>query len=277
MPALEHKSCRLSYDVRGAGPPVVFIQGAGVHGSGWKPQVDSLSSRFACLSFDNRGIGESRPKAAAITVETMADDAAALMDATGWESADVVGHSLGGPIALQLALTSLRRVRSLSLLCTFAYGKAAAPLTMRMMLAGMRSRVGTRRMRRHGFLGIILPPDELKTADGDALAESLAPVFGHDLADQPPIVSDQLRAMRAFNVTAQLGKLASIPTLVVSATHDMIASPPLGQKLAAGIPGARFVEIPNAAHGLPIHSADVVNKLLVEHFLAVASPLYSGA
>jgi pimeloyl-ACP methyl ester carboxylesterase len=130
---LDHGGCRLAYEVVGEGPPVLFIQGVGVHGRGWLPQVEALSSGFRCLFFDNRGMGGSQPLTTPLTVEQMADDARALLACQGWESAHVVGHSLGGPIALELALSAPERVRSLSLLCTVARGRDATQLSRRML------------------------------------------------------------------------------------------------------------------------------------------------
>ena len=60
LSALEHRSCRLAYDVEGSGPPVVLIQGVGIHGAGWTPQVAALRERFQCLTFDNSGMGQSQ-------------------------------------------------------------------------------------------------------------------------------------------------------------------------------------------------------------------------
>jgi pimeloyl-ACP methyl ester carboxylesterase len=196
----------------------------------------------------------------------MAEDALALLDAEGWTSAHVVGHSLGGLVALAVALAAPGRVRSLSLLCTFAAGWDAAPPTPRMIWLGLRTFVGTRRMRRRAFLRLVLPPGA--EGDLDALVARLADLFGHDLADQPPIVGQQLRAMRRSDLSARLAELAGMPTLVVSAVPDPIAPPPVGQRLAAGIPGARYVEYPAASHGLPITHADAVNALLDGHFAA---------
>lgn len=153
---LDHRGSRLAYEVQGQGPPVLLIQGVGVHGNGWRPQVEALSDRYTCLTFDNRGMGESQPAGATVTVEQMADDAMALLDAAGWESAHVIGHSLGGLVALELALAARRRVRSLALLCTFASGRDAAPPTARMIWIGLRTRVGTRRMRRRAFLQLVM-------------------------------------------------------------------------------------------------------------------------
>jgi pimeloyl-ACP methyl ester carboxylesterase len=270
--ALLHDGCHLSFDVEGAGPPVVFIQGVGVAGTGWRPQVDQLRDGFRCLTFDNRGVGRSQPVGAPVSVALMADDTFALMDHLDWPSAHLVGHSLGGPVALQMALAQPARVRSLSLLCTVVRGKDATRLSWRILWLGLRSRVGPRRARRRAFLQIVMPADMLRRADTDKLAADLAPLFGHDLADQPSIAMPQLSALRAFDATHRLSQLSAVPTLVVSAAHDPIAPPPFGRALAAAIPGARYVEFADAAHGLPIQHAERVNDLLREHFAAAEPP-----
>src|SRR6266545_338003 len=287
---LEHRGCQLAYNIRGdltgprngiedsgragrelAGEPVLLIQGVGVHGDGWTPQTGALASRFRCITFDNRGMGHSQPAGGVVTVEQMADDALAILDAEKVEAAHVVGHSLGGLVALRLALEARSRVRSLTLMCTFADGKAAAPLTLRMMWLGMRTRVGTRRMRRRGFLRLVMPADALAGVDTDAMAEKLAPLFGHDLGEQPPVVNAQLSAMRKYSAAARLGELAGLPALVLSGAHDPISPPKVSEALAKGIPGARHVAFADASHGLPIQHADRVNALLLEHFAAAGS------
>ena len=113
-----------------------------------------------------------------------------------------------------------------------------------------------------------MPSQSLVAQDEDALAERLAPLFGHDLADQPAVVGSQLKAMRASDMTNRLGELRDLPTLVVSGVHDPIAPPQAGRMLAAKIAGARYVEYDDASHGLPIQWADRVNTLLVEHLTA---------
>lgn len=265
---VEHRGCRLAYDVRGSGPPVLFIQGVGAQGAAWRPQVEGLADRFTCLTFDNRGMARSRPNATPVTVAQMADDARAILDAVGWDTTHVVGHSLGGLVAQQLALDVPKRVQSLALLCTFANGRTVAPLSWRMIWLGLGTMIGTRRMRRMAFLRLVLPPGGLVGVDADALAARLAELFGHDLAEQPPVALEQLRAMRSADVSPRLQELAGVPTLVVSAAHDPIAPPALGQAIAAGIPGARYVDVSDASHGLPITHVERTNGLLEEHVAA---------
>ncbi len=260
-----HRGCTLSWFAGGEGPPVVMIQGIGIGAAGWRPQVEELSAHYRCLCFDNRGFGESQPLGGALTVELMAEDVLALMDAQGWQSAHVMGHSLGGLVALYVAQKAQARVRSLSLLCTFASGAIPTRLTPWVIMAGLRTRIGTRRMRRRAFLELVMPPDALAHADTEALAERLAELFSHDLADQPPVSLRQVGAMRRADATPFLREFASIPTLVVSGAHDRIAPPFGGRALAEGIPGARYVEIPEGSHGVTLQLPDRVNALLLEH------------
>ena len=106
----------------------------------WGYQTPALvEAGFRVLTFDNRGVGDSGPAAGPVTVEAMAADALAVLDAAGVESAHLVGHSLGGPVVLQLALTARHRVRSLALLCTFADGRRVGPLSWRLVWAGLRT------------------------------------------------------------------------------------------------------------------------------------------
>jgi aminoacrylate hydrolase len=265
--ALHLPGCRLFYSVRGSGDSILFIQGAGVHGDAWLPQVDELSAERRCLWFDNRGTGRSPIGSARISVDSMARDALAVLDAEALSPTHIVGHSLGGQIAIQLALLEPLRVRSLALLCSFADGRELSH-GQRMIWLGLRSRIGSARMRRRAFLQIVLPPRPISDSELDALAIRLAPLYGHDLATQPSVLLAQIAAFRHCDLRSRLGELGGIPTLVVAAKHDLIVPPSLGRALASGIPGAQYLEVEDAGHSLPITHAGRVNALLREHFAA---------
>jgi pimeloyl-ACP methyl ester carboxylesterase len=208
-----------------------------------------------------------------LTVEDMAADVLAVVDAEHLDRFHLVGHSLGGLIAQQVALTATRRIASLALLCTFLQGRQGATLTMGLLVTALRSRIGTRRMRRHAFVGLVMPPGYLAGIDVDVLCENLKGLFGRDLADQPSIVMRQVRAMSKFDVSTALGRLSEIPTLVMSAEHDRIARPDYGRALAAAIPGATFVELKAAGHAVTIQCAAEVNAILGQHLSAAGSEL----
>jgi pimeloyl-ACP methyl ester carboxylesterase len=244
-----------------------MIQGVGAHGTAFNPQVEILKAHYTCLTFDNRGIGASQPAAKELTLPQMARDTLALMDHLGWHSAHIVGHSLGGLISLEVALTAKDRVRSLTLLNTFANGADGTRMSLRMLWIGFRLRFGTRRIRQNAFMELVLAPGQEKTQP-PRLADRLARIFGHDIADLPPISDRQLAAMTGHDVTSRLGELAGIPTLVISGEKDLIAKPTSGKAIAAGIPGARYIEIAGASHAFPIIEVERCAGLIMEHLAA---------
>jgi aminoacrylate hydrolase len=276
MPTLDTSGALLAYERAGHGPPVLLLQGVGVIGEGWRPQIDALADRFALVAPDNRGIGRSTIRDGRLTIEDMASDALAIMDAEGCDRFHLAGHSMGGVIAQALALAAPHRILSLSFLCTFARGTDGAAMSLPMLVTVLRMRLGTRPMRRNAFLELIMPARYLREVDRAALAEQLRPLFGHDLAEQPSIAFSQLRAMSRYDASARLSALGHIPTLVVSALDDRVAAPPHGLALAARIKGARYVEIPDAGHGVTIHHAGEINALLAEHWSEAGKKMAPG-
>ena len=266
MPSIRREGLVLSYSRKGSGPAVVLVQGVGVIGAGWKPQTEALSDRYTVVTIDNRGIGHSTLDDRQLTVEDMAADVLAIADAEGIDRFHLAGHSMGGVIAQHIALTAPARVSALALLCTFLKGRQGTMIAPAMLPSAIRGRIGTRRMRRRAFVELIMPKPYLAAVNRDRLCDELGSLFGRDLADQPPIVMRQLRAMGRYDASARLASLGSIPTLVVSAAHDCIARPAYGRALAAAIPGARYVEFSEAGHAVTIQCAPEVNNLLHDHF-----------
>lgn len=273
MPVVDTDGARIHYTVGGTGPAVLLVQGVGVAGAGWGPQADVLARDYTVVCIDNRGIGRSTAAGPSLSVEQMAEDVLAVADAEGIERFHLAGHSLGGLIAQQVALSTSARVASLALLCTFLRGRQGATMGPALLWTALRARIGTPRMRRHAFVEIVMTKDYLAGVDRDALCERLERLFGRDLAAQPPILMQQLRAMARFDASTRLSALAAIPTLVASAEHDRIAPPAHGRALAAAIPGARYVELPDAGHAVTIQCADRVNALLLAHLRGASALL----
>jgi pimeloyl-ACP methyl ester carboxylesterase len=124
---------------------------------------------------------------------------------------------------------------------------------------------------RRAFLEMLYPKSYLGSVDQNALAAELAPILGRDLADSPSIMMKQLGAMRAYDRSADLGKLSGIPTLVASAQDDPIALPEFGRTLANSISGARYTEYQRASHAVILQTPDELNSTLRLHFDRVES------
>ena len=103
----------IAFDVTGVGDPLLLIMGLGADSKMWMLQTPTFSERLRCITFDNRGVGESSIPEGPYSTEQMAGDALAVLDALDVERAHVLGISLGGAIAQQVALKAPERVRSL--------------------------------------------------------------------------------------------------------------------------------------------------------------------
>jgi len=120
MPFARRPGARIWWNQSGTGDPVLLIMGHAYGAGMWHRTVPELATSYHVLRFDNRGVGRSSDPPGPYSVPQMADDALAVLDASGAASAHVYGVSLGGAIALQLALDHPGRVRSLILGCTAA-------------------------------------------------------------------------------------------------------------------------------------------------------------
>ncbi len=237
-----------------ASVPVLLIQGVGVAGSAWKPQVDELSGEFWLASYDNRGVGKSPGPPG--TIRQMGLDALEVMDQLGWEAAHLVGHSLGGVIAQQAAVLAPERARSLSLLCSFAVGSAVLRPSFSSLWQNIKTLVGTGAMRRRAFFEMVSDPSVRPTEE--AMAE-LEDVFGRPLHELPAGTMAQVWALFRADLREELATLR-VPTFVLSAEQDTVAPSSQG-KMLAGVLRGRYVEV-KGGHACTIQQSGEINKLL---------------
>ena len=252
------------YDTAGDGPRVLLIQGTGVAGCAWSPQVEGLRDRFELAWFDNRGTGST--PGTPTSMDDLVDDALAVLDALGWEHAHVAGHSLGGVIAQCLALRAPDRVDSLALLCTFARGRAALPSSLADFGTQVRTSLGTADMRRRAFFEMVSHPDVPPEPQNIEVIEQ---AFGRRLHELPSAAMAQLRILLATDLRPHLSALRG-PVLVACGTHDRLA-PPEQSRLLAEATGVELHEI-DGGHALTIQAADTVNRLLAAHWRKAQRP-----
>jgi pimeloyl-ACP methyl ester carboxylesterase len=264
MPTIRVSGAELAFEVRGEGPTVLFVQGVGLAGCAWSPQIDELARDHRCIALDNRGSGQSRGDTHVLSVDSMARDALAVLDALQIDRAHLVGHSLGGVIIQRIALCAPDRVASLSFLCTFAGGRDLASPSLKLIWLGTRSRIGTRGMRQRAFARLIMPDAYLRERGEPVVIAELERVFGRPLWQAPAIADVQLRALRAHDERAELSKLAAIRSIVLSGRHDPIATHAANAALAAGIRAEHRVW-EDASHALPLQDPVAVNRALREH------------
>jgi 3-oxoadipate enol-lactonase len=228
---------RIAYEVRGSGDPLLLMHGLGYGRWGWEPVLDAFADEFRTLFYDNRGIGDSDVPPGPYTARQLAEDAVAVLDAEGIERAEVVGTSLGGMAAQELAIGFPERVSRLVLACTTPGGLSAHPMpqqTVDLMLSAPT-----------------LPPD---VALRRFVENALAPGAPDELVERiltlrfaNPFDPKGWHAQAAAGVTFDaLDRLSQIeaPTLVVTGTEDVVVDPRNSELLAERIAGARLERVP---------------------------------
>ncbi len=232
---------RIAWESKGAGEPVLLIHGLGYARWGWEPVAEPLAQRFRLLLFDNRGIGESEIPPGPYTARAMAEDAVSVLDEAGVGRAHVVGTSLGGMVAQELALGWPDRVDRLVLACTTPGGADAYPLpeqTLALMTEAptLPQDVALRRFVENA-LGLGAPQ------------ELIDRIVVHRLASPPDPAGWAAQAAAGASFDA-FGRLAEIvaPTLVLHGTADGVVDPRNAGLLAERIPGARVELLPGTGH-----------------------------
>jgi len=231
---------KIAWDRRGNGAPLLLIHGLGYARWGWEPVLPELAEQFDVILFDNRGIGESDAPPGPYTVAEMAADAVQVLDEAGVARAHVVGTSLGGMIAQELALAYPERVDRLVLACTTPGGQKAHPMpqvTVALMAeaATLEPAVALRR-----FVENALAP-----ATVEAHPEIVEQIMAHRLAtaQQPAAWAAQASAGATFDAYDRLGALAA-PTLVQHGDEDVVVDPRNADLLVELLPDARLERVP---------------------------------
>ncbi len=270
MPIATCNGIDLYYEVEGSGVPVVLIQGLGGDGASWSMQRDALTPRFQVIAFDNRGVGRSGKPPGPYTTTLMAEDAWALLDHLGIDHAFLMGCSMGGMIAQEMALSRPDRVLGLNLIATYS---EVDPYCARWFEVQRHlAEHGSKEFRiRQSALWLFHPHSFA------ALPEEIANIEQSLMENEQPLDAylGQWHACVHHSTTARLGQL-HMPVLICVGRDDIITHVEMSRRLHAAIPQSRLVELEECGHGLLWEQPGEVNRHALGFFLAVSKPTGVG-
>jgi 3-oxoadipate enol-lactonase len=234
---------------------LVLGHSIGCDESMWDPQVEALSARFSLLRYDHRGHGGSPVPPGPYSLDDLGADVLALLDRLELERVHLGGLSLGGMVAMWVAARAPERVERLVLCCTSAF---LGPRDTWLDRA--------RRVRAEGMAAITPASLErwLTPAFRAREPATVAHVERTLLATAPEGYAACCEAIAGMDLRADLPGIAA-PTLVVAAAHDPSTPPAHGEAIAAAIPDARLVVLPDAAHLANVEQPEAVTGAVIEH------------
>lgn len=259
MPTVSVDGRTICYEETGSGEPILWIQGTGESKAGWVGQTMEFSERYRCVAIDNRDVGESSSVEEPYRPADMAADVAGVGDHLATGPAHVVGYSLGGAIAQELALARPDLVRSLTLLSTWATSDEWFKAQMR----GWQSIRRAHRDDEEAFLRALWPWIwSAKTFATPGLVDGFTAFALAEEPRQPPEgFIRQADADIAHDAAARLGQV-SAPTLVIVGEEDICTPPRYSRELCRLIAQAELVTIPEAGHGAVFERPDLVNAAI---------------
>jgi pimeloyl-ACP methyl ester carboxylesterase len=259
MPTTEANGQTLYYEVHGEGEPLLCVMGLSADSVAWMLQVPAFSAGHRTVIFDNRDVGQSSMAGGPYEIADMARDALALADALELDSFHLLGVSMGGAIAQELALAAPERVRTLTLAVSFASGGAWARKLGEVWAA--RVERSSREERIDELMLLTLSEAFFENA------EAVAWLRGMMLANPHPQPADafvrQLEACGRHDTRDRLPAL-HLPTHVIGAEYDLLVPIWKSRELAELIPDARLTVLPAAPHGVNVEGADAFNRAVLE-------------
>ncbi len=244
MPVTKANGININYTITGHGEPLLMIMGLSADQRGWAPQIGFFKKYFKVITFDNRGAGRSDKPAGPYTIKMMADDTIGLMDCLNIEKAHVMGLSMGGMIAQEIAINYPLRVNRLILASTYSCNDNS--------LNGATEEMASAIQQPYSQWLVSL----VNLAFGKPSNKF---IFSLQIRISSLFISSSIKALNQAGVMGQteacikhdtIERLSSIqsPTLVITGTKDRVIKPSSSETLATKIPHARLFKIENGSH-----------------------------
>jgi 3-oxoadipate enol-lactonase len=264
VPIAEANGQRLYYEVHGEGEPLLCVMGLSADHTAWVLNMHEWAKSRRVIVFDNRDVGQSSYVEEPYEVTDLAADAIALADHLGLEDFDLIGLSMGGAIAQEIALAAPERVRTLTLCVTYPAGGEWGKQRARVM--GELFAAMTREQRVE-FLMMAIYSEQL-FANPSFVDAARQAMLANPHPQPPEAFRRQVEASSRHDARERVGELA-MPVHVIGARRDMLVPFRGSEELAELIPGAKFTRI-DSGHAVNVEAAQEFNAAVMD-FIAEKS------
>jgi 3-oxoadipate enol-lactonase len=263
MAAIDVNGCRTYVEEHGSGPPLALVHGLGGSVEIWRRQVDDLAGDFRVTAYDLRGAGKSAVPEGPYTVQQLVDDLDSLLAALGLESALLLGHSLGGTVALKYAADHPERVLGV-------VGVGAVAELPEQGREGMLTRAETVEAQGMGAIAETVATNGTAPSFRERHPEGYRAFVALLESNDPAGYAALCRAVAGIDIVPDLERIEA-PVLLIAGDRDMVSPPAANEANAARIPNARYVPIEDCAHIVMLERPEELAELARSFLLEVAT------
>jgi len=247
------------YEIHGSGSPLVLIAGLASDSQSWQPVLSGLAKRFKVIIFDNRGIGRTRYPSENFQISTLALDTVSLLDELKIDKADILGHSMGGCIAQEIAIEYPERVNNLILANTCAVVSPKNKSLFGSLFKTLES--GNYELFIRDFFRLIFTPEYF--SDKRNIESAVRSALSYPFLVTPEGFKLQLEALSNFSSQERLSRIKSV-ALLIAGGKDMLVTLEETQLLTDKIPFVKPLRLENASHSFQIEQPGLFIESIVE-------------
>ncbi|MEA1953578.1 MAG: alpha/beta fold hydrolase [Campylobacterota bacterium] len=264
MPNIQVNHVSLYYEIHGAGEPLMLVAGLGSDSQSWQPIIEELSQHFLLITPDNRGTGRTVPQDAETSIQQIADDCMALASYLGFSSFNLLGHSMGGFVALDLAARYPDTVDRLILASTSTSNSKCNDVLFANWVSTLESGMDTIEWFRSIFYWLFT---EHFFENENAVDAALHYAVDYPHPQSAVAFRKQVEVIAGFDCFEQLSEITA-KTLVISGQEDILFPPDVSVSLVQAIPGAAFSVIAHAAHSIHMEQPQVFTECVLDFLLS---------
>lgn len=260
MPNTEINGVDLYYEIHGKGMPLMLVAGLASDSQSWQSIIGGLSRHCLVIAPDNRGVGRTRPQDIGISIQQVADDCIALVRHLGRSSVNLLGHSMGGFVALDLAIRYPNYINKLMLAGISASNSRRNGSLFSNWASCLETGMDLDRWFRNIFYWLFSARFFENEA---AVNEAVRYAIEYPYPQSPIAFRNQVKAIASYDCTQGLSGVTA-ETMVISGKEDLLFPPEVCARLAQAIPGAAFSVIDGAGHSIHMEQPRAFTDCVLE-------------
>ena len=263
MPGILINNVNLYYEIQGKGKPLLLIAGLTSDSQSWQPIINKLSESNLVITFDNRGVGRTTPQSIETSINQMADDTVALIKYLGFSSVNIIGHSMGGMVALDLAIRYPDCVNMLILAATSASNSIRNNILFFDWINYLEAGMAAKLWYRNIFFWIF---SKQFFQNEEAVEKAIQYSVDYPYPQSLMAFRNQVKAIASYDCTKALSGVTA-KTMVIAGKEDILFPEEICSRLALAIAGASFSVIPSAAHSIHMEQPQAFTNCILEFLM----------